>query len=366
MECTVLDFPALLRFTVDQGASDLHMRVGAPPRVRVDGELRLTPFPAVESDEAEALLARVMPADRRAEFLATGEADFSVSEAGLGRFRANAFRQRGSIGLVLRRVVPAARTVAEMGLPAVVTRLSDEARGMVLVTGPTGSGKTTTLAAMIDHINRTRAVHIITIEDPIEVTHPDKKAIISQREIGNDTTNFAQAMRRALRQDPDVILIGEMRDAETVSAALSAAETGHLVLSTLHTTNAEETINRVVDFFPPHQQHQVRLTLASVLRGVISQRLVPRADGEGRVASIEAMVATGRIADRIIDPGGGQGETITELIAEGEYHGMQTFDQSLFSLYQQGQITLRAALSSASNAHDLRVALQGAGLLATA
>ena len=366
MLSTVLDFLALLRFTVDQSASDLHLRVGAPPRVRVDGDLRLAPFPPVEADDAEALLTRIMPPDRTVEFATSGEADFSVSEPGLGRFRANAFRQRGSIGLVMRRVLPAARTVSDMGLPAVVTRLAEEARGMVLVTGPTGSGKTTTLAAMIDHINRTRAVHIITIEDPIEVTHPDKKAIISQREIGTDTKDFAQAMRRALRQDPDVILIGEMRDADTVSAALSAAETGHLVLSTLHTTNAEETINRVVDFFPPYQHHQVRLTLASVLRGVISQRLVPRADGQGRVATIEAMVATGRIADRIVDPGGGQGETITELIADGEYHGMQTFDQSLFSLYQRGEITLRAALSTASNAHDLRVALQGAGLLATA
>ncbi len=354
-----------MRFAVDQGASDLHLKVDAPPRVRVDGELRLTPFPAVDAEEATDLLARIMPPERAAEFAATGEADFSVDEPGLGRFRANAFRQRGSAGLVMRRVLPNARTADDLALPPVVVRLAEEPRGMVLVTGPTGSGKTTTLAAMIDHINRTRAVNIITIEDPIEVVHPDKKSTVNQREVGTDTHDFAQAMRRALRQDPDVILIGEMRDAETVWAALAAAETGHLVLSTLHTTNAEETVNRVVDFFPPYQHHQIRLTLASVLRGVVSQRLVARADGQGRVAVVEAMVATGRIADRIVDPDGGQGETISELIAQGEYHGMQTFDQSLFALYQRGDITLRAALATASNSHDLRVALQGAGLLAT-
>jgi twitching motility protein PilT len=357
---------SLLRFVVDQDASDLHLKVGSAPRVRVNGELRLAPFPAVTAAEAQTVITQLMTADRLEEYNQTGEADFSVSEAGLGRFRANAFRQRGTPAMVLRRVLPGARSVADLGLPPVVTRLAEEHRGLVLVTGPTGSGKTSTLAAMIDHINTTRAVNIITIEDPIEVMHADKKAIISQREIGTDTRDFAQAMRRALRQDPDVIFIGEMRDRETVWAALSAAETGHLVLSTLHTTNAEETVNRVVDFFPPYQQHQIRLALAAALKGVISQRLVPRAAGEGRAAAIEAMVATGRIADRIVDPDGGQGETITELIADGEYHGMQTFDQSLFSLFKQGEISLRAAMAAASNPHDLRVSLQNSGLLATA
>jgi twitching motility protein PilT len=357
---------SLLRFVVDQDASDLHLKVGSAPRVRVNGELRLAPFPAVTAAEAQTVITQLMTADRLEEYNQTGEADFSVSEAGLGRFRANAFRQRGTPAMVLRRVLPSARSVADLGLPPVVTRLAEEHRGLVLVTGPTGSGKTSTLAAMIDHINTTRAVNIITIEDPIEVMHADKKAIISQREIGTDTRDFAQAMRRALRQDPDVIFIGEMRDRETVWAALSAAETGHLVLSTLHTTNAEETVNRVVDFFPPYQQHQIRLALAAALKGVISQRLVPRAAGEGRAAAIEAMVATGRIADRIVDPDGGQGETITELIADGEYHGMQTFDQSLFSLFKQGEISLRAAMAAASNPHDLRVSLQNSGLLATA
>jgi twitching motility protein PilT len=234
---------------------------------------------------------------------------------------------------------------------------------MVLVTGPTGSGKTTTLAAMIDHINQTRSGNIITIEDPIEILHPDKRSVVCQREIGTDTKNYEQAMRRVLRQDPDVILIGEMRDVETVSAAMMAAETGHLVLSTLHTSNATETINRIVDFFPPFQQQQVRLTLAGVLKGVISQRLVPHSSGDGRVPAIEVMVVTGRIADRITDPSSNGKETLEELIADGEYHGMQTFDQSLFSLFKSGEITLRSALAAATNPHDFRVALQSAGLV---
>jgi twitching motility protein PilT len=362
----VLDFSALLRFVVAQGASDLHIKAGSPPRVRVDGELRMTPFPEVSPEDVDALLVEVIPPGRADEYATTGDADFTISRSGVGRFRANAFRQRGTSGLVLRHILPVPTSVTDLGLPAVVTRLADEVRGMVLVTGPTGSGKSTTLAAMTDHINRTRAVNIVTIEDPIEMIHSDLKGIVSQREVGIDTQNFSQGLRRAMRQDPDVILIGEIRDMETVKAALTAAGTGHLVLSTLHTTNAEETINRIVDFFPPHEQRQTRLTLSSVLKGVISQRLIAGAVGKGRVAAIEAMVTTGRIADRIVDPDSGQGESITELIAKGQYHGMQTFDQSLFTLYQLGTITLRAAMSNATSPHDLRVALQGAGLLATA
>jgi twitching motility protein PilT len=243
----------------------------------------------------------------------------------------------------------------------VTTRLAEEHRGLILVTGPTGSGKTTTLAAMIDHINVSRACKIVTMEDPIEVVHSDKRAVIWQREIGTDTENYAQAMRRVLRQDPDVIFVGEMRDTETVSAALSAAETGHLVLSTLHTTDAVETVNRVIDFFPSSQHHQVRLMLAGVLKGVISQRLVPLANGQGRAASLEVMVVTGRIADRIVEPNA-PGDSIEEMIADGEYHGMQTFDQSLAGLVRAGTITLDTALAAASNPHDLKVALQnGAG-----
>ena len=359
----MFDLQQLLTHVTEVGGSDLHVKAGSPPRVRVNGDLRPTPFPTVAPADIESCIRTILASDKLEEFLRTGEADFSLSVTELGRFRGNAFRQRGSAAMVLRRVLPSALAAVDLGLPTIVTRLAEELRGMVLVTGPTGSGKTTTLAAMIDHINQTRAANIITIEDPIEILHPDKRSIVSQREIGNDTRDYVQAMRRVLRQDPDVILIGEMRDIETVSAALTAAETGHLVLSTLHTTNATETVNRIVDFFPPFQQQQVRMTLAGVLRGVISQRLVQRADGDGRVPAIEAMVVTGTIADRIVDPAAGGGESIEELIADGEYHGMQTFDQSLFGLYKSGLVTLRAALGAATNPHDFRLALQNAGLL---
>jgi twitching motility protein PilT len=233
----------------------------------------------------------------------------------------------------------------------------------VLVTGPTGSGKTTTIAAMIDHINETKSVNVVTVEDPIEVLHTDKRALVNQREIGTDTKDYATAMRRVLRQDPDVIFIGEMRDPETVWAALAAAETGHLVLSTLHTTNAVETVNRIVDFFPPFQQKQVRLSLASSLRGVVSQRLLERSDHKGRVPSVEVLVNTGRIFDRIVDPDQGDNDSIEEIIADGEYYGMQTFDQSLFNLFKNGQVDLRSAMASASNPHDFRISLQQAGLI---
>jgi twitching motility protein PilT len=265
--------------------------------------------------------------------------------------------------MVLRRVQASVPSLKEMGMPAVVSKLADEARGLVLVTGPTGSGKTTTLAGMVDHINATRAVNIMTIEDPIEVLHRNKMAMVAQREIGTDTRDYLQAMRRVLRQDPDVILIGEMRDSETVAAALSAAETGHLVLSTLHTVNATETINRIIDFFPPFQHHQIRLTLAACLKGVVSQRLLERGDGKGRVPAVEVMVVTGRIADRIVDPDSGQGETIEEMIADGEWYGMRTFDQSLFALYREGLVSLPQAMTAASKPHDFKLMLEKAGLV---
>ncbi len=355
----------MLAHLVKFGGSDLHVGAASAPRVRIDSDLRPIPFPVVESEELVATLKVILPPDRLMEFEKTGEADFSVSLPGIGRFRGNACRQRGSAAVVLRRVLPVAVTAEQLGLPPVVTRLADEQRGLILVTGPTGSGKTTTLAAMIDHINGSRACKIVTMEDPIEVVHADKRAVIWQREIGTDTENYAQAMRRVLRQDPDVIFIGEMRDTETVAAALSAAETGHLVLSTLHTTNAVETVNRIIDFFPSYQHHQVRLTLAGVLKGVISQRLVPLATGQGRAAAIEVMVVTGRIADRIIDPDS-PGDSIEEMIADGQYHGMQTFDQSLLALVLAGRITLQTAMTAASNPHDLKVALQTAGARMTA
>lgn len=356
----MLDLHELLRYTVEQRGSDLHVKVGSTPWIRIDGHLMPAPFPFVSQADTERIAFQILPTERADEFVESAEADFAYSVAGLGRFRVNVFRQRGSIGLVFRRVLPGTPSFESLGLTPAVRRLAEENRGMVLVTGPTGSGKTTTVAAMIDHINETKSVNIVTIEDPIEVLHPDKKSIVNQREIGTDTADFAVAMKRVLRQDPDVIFIGEMRDPETVWAALAAAETGHLVISTLHTTNATETVNRIVDFFPPFQQKQVRLTLASSLRGVVSQRLLERADGSGRIPCVEVLVMTGRIFDRIVDPEAQH--TIEEVISEGEYYGMQTFDQSLFGLYKNGLVALRDALAVASHPHDFRLMLQQEGM----
>ncbi|HET7487914.1 MAG TPA: PilT/PilU family type 4a pilus ATPase [Acidimicrobiales bacterium] len=360
---TMLDLDELLRYTVEHAGSDLHVKVGTPPHVRIDGQLLVAPFDAVTPADAERMAFAVLPTDRADEFVASSEADFALSVPGLGRFRVNVFRQRGSVGLVFRRVLPGIPSFEALGLPPVTRKLAEEQRGMILVTGPTGSGKTTTISAIIDHINESRACNVVTVEDPIEVLHTDKRALVNQREIGTDTRDYATAMRRVLRQDPDVIFIGEMRDPETVWAALAAAETGHLVLSTLHTTNAVETVNRIVDFFPPFQQKQVRLSLASSLKGVLSQRLLERADGQGRVPSVEVLVMNGRIFDRIVDPESGGNDSIEEIIADGEFYGMQTFDQSLFHLFKAGLVDLRSAMASASNPHDLRIALQQAGLL---
>ena len=351
-----------LRHLVDRRGSDLHLKVGTPPRIRVDGRLLTSPFPALTAADTERLAYAVLTGVRADEFDATNEADVALDHPGLGRFRVNVYRQRGTVALVLRSVTPGIPSFAELGLPPVVQRLADEPRGMVLVTGPTGSGKTTTIAAMVDHINATKAVNIVTIEDPVEVLHSDRRSIVSQREIGADTNGFHEAMRRVLRQDPDVIFVGEMRDAETVWAALAAAETGHLVLSTLHTSTAVETVNRIVDFFPPHQHGQIRLSLATSLRGVVSQRLVPRASGEGRIAAVEVLVNTGRVYDRIVDPDM-PGESIEDIMAGGEYYGMQTFDQALLVLHRDGLIGAREALASATSPSDLRLAMQRAGLL---
>ncbi|MGH9149233.1 MAG: type IV pilus twitching motility protein PilT [Acidimicrobiales bacterium] len=359
----MVDLNELLRYTVEQRGSDLHVKVGSTPHVRVDGHLAPAPFAFVAPADTERMAFSILPKDRADEFVATHEADFAYSVAGLGRFRVNVFRQRGSVGLVFRRVLPGTPSFDALGLPPVVRRLADEPRGLVLVTGPTGAGKTTTIASMIDHINETRAVNIVTVEDPIEVLHPDKRSLINQRELGSDTRDYASAMKRVLRQDPNVIFIGEMRDPETIWAALSAAETGHLVLSTLHTTNATETVNRIIDFFPPFQHKQIRVTLAASLRGVVSQRLLERSDGSGRIPAVEVLVMTGRVFDRIIDPD--TQNTIEEVIADGEFYGMQTFDQSLFNLYKNGLVSLRDALATASHPHDFRLALQQEGLATT-
>jgi twitching motility protein PilT len=345
-------------------ASDLHVKVGSPPRVRVNGSLlRLDDEPSLTAEMTEEMAAAIMRPQAAEQFGERNEADFAYAIAGLGRFRVNVFRQRGSVAMIFRRVRTSAASFDALGLPEVVGRLANEHRGLVLVTGPTGSGKTTTLAAMIDHINRTREVHIVTIEDPIEVLHQDEMAEINQREIGFDTNDFASAMRAAMRQDPDVILVGEMRDQETVAAALSAAETGHLVFSTLHTIDATETVNRIVDFFPPHQQNQIRVALAGSLKGTICQRLVPTADGTGRVPALEVMVVNGRLQQCIVDPQ--RTGDIHEIVADGEYYGMQTFDQALVKLYQSGAVDLRGAMMTASNPHDLKVMLQQRGLVGT-
>jgi twitching motility protein PilT len=353
-----------LRTLAAEDGSDLHIKVGSPPRIRVHGILRIIEgAPTFSPADTEEMATVIMRPDTRAQFEERGEADFAYSVEGLGRFRVNVFKQRGSTAAIMRRVRTQAATFDELGLPPVVASLASTHRGLVLVTGPTGSGKTTTLAAMIDHINQTRECHIVTIEDPIEVLHSDQKASINQREIGFDTKDFATAMRAAMRQDPDVILVGEMRDQETVAAALSAAETGHLVLSTLHTIDAPETINRIVDFFPPYQQNQIRVALAGSIQGTICQRLVSTADGTGRVAMLEIMVSNGRIQQCILDPQK-TGE-IHEIVAEGEYYGMQTFDQALVKAYERGQIDLRGAMTAASNPHDLKVMLQQRGLVGT-
>ena len=355
------DLQRALRAVVEQGGSDLHLKVPARPLIRLRGEL--TPIeetdPLSPADTERVLREMLTASERLAEFARDGEIDFSYTVRGLARFRVNAFRQRGSISIACRVVPFDIRNATELGLPEAVTNLANEVRGIILVTGTTGSGKSTTLAAMIDHINHTYARNIVTIEDPIEYLHRDQKSVVHQREVGFDTVSFAQALRRVLRQDPDVILIGEMRDEETVRTALAAAETGHLVLSTLHTLDASETINRIIDFFPPHLQQQARVMLASTLRGAVSQRLVPRIDGNGRVAVCEVMVVTGRVQDLILNPQ--ETGRITEVIAEGSYYGMQTFDQALLTHVVAQNISEETAFEVASSAHDFKLMLAAQG-----
>jgi twitching motility protein PilT len=359
------DLQRALRAVVEQGGSDLHLKVPSRPLIRLRGAL--TPIEETEplspADTERVLREMLTASERLAEFARDGEIDFSYTVRGLARFRVNAFRQRGSISIACRVVPFEIRAAAELGLPDAVTNLANEVRGIILVTGTTGSGKSTTLAAMIDHINRCYPRNIVTIEDPIEYLHRDQRSVVHQREIGFDTTSFAQALRRVLRQDPDVILIGEMRDEETVGTALSAAETGHLVLSTLHTIDAVETVNRIIDFFPPHHHQQVRAMLAGSLRGVISQRLVPTIDGVGRAPACEVLTMTGRVRDLISNPE--ETAKLSEVIAEGSYYGMQTFDQSLLYLYQQGSISMDEALKAATHPHDFKLLVAAEGQRST-
>ena len=349
-----------LQYVVDQKASDLHIKAGGPPYVRVNGRLSKTHFPVMTSADCERAAMEMMNDELARSFKQKGEADFAFSEAGLGRFRVNVYRQRGSVALACRRVLPGSPSFETLGLPSVVRTLADEQRGMVLITGPTSSGKTTTTAAMINHINESRSCHILTIEDPIEILHPDRTAIVNQREVGQDTNDFAIALRAAMRQDPDVIFVGEIRDMDTVKAALQAAETGHLVISTLHTTDVPETINRIIDFFPPHQEKQVRVSLAGSLRGVVSQRLVPRKDGRGLVPAVEVMTMNGRVRDLILNAE--QTHLLEDLIKESGFYGMQTFDQALLDLYRSGFVALDEAVRASTNPHDFQIALRQEGL----
>src|SRR6187200_3737713 len=332
-----MNIKQLLEKMIELGASDLHIKPGIPPVVRVNGKLQRMNFPAPTPREMEEVARKILTPLQREKFESTREVDFAFGVTGLARFRANFYVQRSSIVMVFRHVPVNIKKVDELLLPPIIAELALRPRGLILVTGTVGSGKSTTMAAMMQCINQSLNNSIITIEDPIEFLHRDDKSIVNQREVGSDTASFKRALRRVLRQDPDVILVGEMRDEETVHTALSAAETGHLVLSTLHTVDASESINRIIDFFPPHQQQQARAMIAGTLKGIVSQRLVKTADGQGRVACCEIMVMTGRVHDMILDPKlTGQ---LPEVVAEGGYYGMQTFDQHLLKHLQAGRIT---------------------------
>jgi twitching motility protein PilT len=347
---------SVLAKAVELGASDVHLKLGRPPLVRLTGEVEPMDLPPLTDHDLLSCLATVTDGtpQRASQFHETGDLDLAYTSEGLPRFRVNVFRQRGAMSLALRVIPREVPKFTDLGLPGAVAKLADEHRGLVLVTGATGSGKTTTLAAMLDHINRTRRSHIVTIEDPLEILHQDRESIVNQREVGLDTESFGQALRRALRQDPDTIMIGELRDAETAQTALQAAESGHLVFSTLHTIDAAETIGRMIEFFPETKQQVVRSIMAGVLRGVISQRLLPSLNG-GRIAVVEAMVVNARIADLIRE---GRPDEIPDAIAEGEFFGMQTFQMALIEAVLGGVIDREVAANAASNRHDFLVALE--------
>jgi len=351
---------ALLEMMAARRCSDLHVKAGTSPAVRLDGTLTiLRDMPVIDAASTEAFAREVLEPRHRALFEDGRDIDMAYSLSGVGRFRINIYRQSGAVSIAARRVSTDRHSFAELGLPAAVEQLANEPRGLVLVTGTAGSGKTTTIAAMIDYINRTRNGHIVTIEDPIEVQHEDQGCVIDQREIGIDTDSYGDALRHVVRQDPDIVFIGEMRDHTTVSASLTAAEIGNLVLSTLHTIDAAETVNRIIDFFPPHQQLQARLMLASTLRGIISMRLLP-AIGGGLIPAVEVLIMTGTVREYLLDPE--QTYKIRDAMAEGEYYGMQTFDQALVRLYQEGRITVEDAIAISANQHDFRIKLRQLGV----
>lgn len=349
----------LLRIAVERKASDLHLKVGNHPYLRIDGSLHpLAEQPRISPEEMLSMAFSMMTNRQKQKFKETAELDLSYGVPGLGRFRVNIFQQRGNVGMVLRVIPTKIKSIDDLMLPPIINKICEEKRGLVLVTGTTGSGKSTTLAAMVDRINSSRPDHIMTIEDPIEFLHRDKRGFVNQREVEVDTANFATALRAGLRQDPDVILVGEMRDLETISTALLAAETGHLVFSTLHTLDAPETIQRIIAVFPPPEQKQIRMQMASTLRAIISQRLVGRADGNGRVPAVEVLISTAYIRDCIIIPE--KTRLIRDAIASGtSQYGMQTFDQSLYDLHSKGLITYEEALLHASNVDDFKLRIAG-------
>lgn len=349
----------LFELVVRRDASDLHLRSGSVAKIRVSGALENATTAPLDASLVAQLVAASMSPEVHGEFVATKDADYAVVVDGVGRFRANAFRSKGADGCVFRRIRESPIALSDLDMPGSIADLARRARGLVLVTGPTGSGKSTTLAAMIDLINRERAVHVLTLEDPIEVLHTDKQATITQREVGSDTRDWSAALRAAMRQDPDVILIGELRDRETVHAAMTAAETGHLVLGTMHTNDARETIHRLIEFFPADEQQRVRSVLAGSLEGVVCQRLVRRSDGDGRVCVMEVAVRDARIAEAIADPD--KTHEIPDILADGEYSGMQSFDQHLLQLVMTGVLDETTASHAASNPHDLAVRLRRAG-----
>jgi twitching motility protein PilT len=354
-----MDLNGLLRRAVELGASDIHLKIGRPPVLRRDGDLgELEDAPPLDDNDLLSVLNKVSAhaPDKLTHFHTSGDLDIAYQDEDLPRFRVNAYRQRGAISFAFRVIPKNVPSFEQLNLPGGVQKLAEEHRGLILVTGATGSGKTTTLASMIDYMNRNRQQHIITIEDPIEILHPDHGCIVNQREVGLDTESFGQALRRALRQDPDTILIGELRDAETAQTALQAAESGHLVMSTLHTIDAAETVGRMIEFFPPEKQEVIRSILAGVLRGVISQRLLPKFDG-GRVAAVEVMVMNARIADLIRE---GRADEITDAVAEGEFFQMQTFTQALIEHVVAGRVDSEVAANAATNKHDFLVSLEQA------
>ena len=354
-----MDLNEILKIALKGGASDIHLKVGLPPMFRLDGALvPLKNGERLTIEDIQKMSAQVMNPVQQQRFEETREVDLAYGIAGLGRFRVNAFQQRGSLGIVFRVIPFGVKTLESLHLPKVTSNIAMEQRGLVLVTGTTGSGKSTTLAAMIEHINANRTCHIMTIEDPIEFLIRDRRSIVNQREIGVDTLSFSSALRAALRQDPDVVLVGEMRDFETIETAITAAETGHLVMSTLHTLDATETINRIISVFPPYQQKQIRLQLSSILKAVVSQRLVPRADGKGRVPALEVLTSTARVRECIADKD--RTKELNDAITKGfTTYGMQTFDQSLMQLVKQKLVTYEEALLHVSNADDFALRFRG-------